>query len=270
MKNISMSFSHGVINRSSKPVLDDVSVSVDRGETLGLMGDSGSGKTTLAKIAVRLINPDAGNVVIDGEDITRYDFKRMSSYRSRLQLVFQNPEGALNPEMTLGDSLREAVFKSKMRSMGITNAVDSLCAELGIKKGLLSRYPSQVSGGEIQRIALSRVLAMRPDYLFLDEPTSMLDASVQAFIFSVLRDHQKQFGTGMVLITHDLDIIRHMCDRVAVIDKGRLVGYGPTSEVLDGSDDGYIRRYCDNWNKLEKLTPFDDEHEGCRRFDDNP
>ena len=258
LNNISMSFSQGIVNRTTKPVLDGVSISVDRGEVLGLMGDSGSGKTTLAKIAVRLINPDSGTVVMDGEDITKYNFRKMSSYRSRIQLVFQNPEGALNPEMTLGDSLREAVYKSRIRSMGITNAVDHLCTELGIKKELLTRYPSQVSGGEIQRIALSRVLAMQPDYLLLDEPTSMLDASVQAYILSVLREHQRKHGTGIVLITHDLDIIRSVCDRVAVIDKGKLIGYGGISEVLDDSDNDYIRRYTENWHALGELTPYED------------
>ena len=259
LKNISMSFRQGIINRTVKPVLDDISISVDRGETLGIMGDSGSGKTTLAKIAVRLINPDSGNVILDGEDITRYDFKRMSPYRHRLQLVFQNPEGALNPEMTLGASMREAISKSKMREMGVSAAVESMCQELGIKQELLSRYPNQVSGGEIQRVALSRALALNPNYLFLDEPTSMLDASVQAHILSVLRDHQRRTEMGMILITHDLDLIRCLCERLAVIDHGRLIAYGPVDEVLGDGGNEYIRRYSSKWDALSTLTPFRDD-----------
>jgi ABC-type dipeptide/oligopeptide/nickel transport system ATPase subunit len=259
LNNIFMTFRQGIVNRSAKPVLDNVSVSVDRGETLGIMGDSGSGKTTLAKIAVRLINPDSGKVMLDGEDITKYTFRKMAPYRSRLQLVFQNPEGALNPEMTLGASMREAISKSAMRKMGVSQAVESMCGELGIKPELLTRYPNQVSGGEIQRVALSRALAFNPNYLFLDEPTSMLDASVQAHILSVLRDHQRKTDMGMVLITHDLDLIRCLCDRLAVIDKGKLIAYGKVGDVLGDNGCEYIRRYTSKWDALSTLTPYGED-----------
>ena len=126
LNDIHMTFRQGVIRRSARSVLAGVSMTLDRGEIVGIMGDSGSGKTTMAKIAVRLINPDSGQVVIDGEDITKLNFRGMSRYRSRLQLVFQSPEGALNPEMTLGSSLREAIMKSKMRRMGLAEATELL------------------------------------------------------------------------------------------------------------------------------------------------
>lgn len=255
LNDIHMTFRQGVIRRSARSVLAGVSMTLDRGEIVGIMGDSGSGKTTMAKIAVRLINPDSGQVVIDGEDITKLNFRGMSRYRSRLQLVFQSPEGALNPEMTLGSSLREAIMKSKMRRMGLAEATELLCAEFGIKKELLNRYPHQVSGGEIQRVALSRALVFDPDYIFLDEPTSMLDASVQAHILTVLIERQRRTGMGMALITHDLDIIRRFCTRLIVIDKGEKIADGRVDEVLSDGSSEYISRYVANWDRLASLSP---------------
>ena len=264
LKDIHMTFRQGVIHRSARSVLAGVSMTLDRGEIVGIMGDSGSGKTTMAKIAVRLINPDSGRVVIDGEDITKLNFRGMSRYRSRLQLVFQSPEGALNPEMTLGSSLREAIMKSRMRRMGLAEATEQLCAEFGIKKELLNRYPMQVSGGEIQRVALSRALVFDPDYIFLDEPTSMLDASVQAHILTVLMERQRRTGMGMALITHDLDIIRRFCTRLIVIDKGVKIADGKVDEVLSDDSNGYVKEYVANWDRLATLDPgsADDLTEG--------
>ena len=268
LRNITIAFRQGILRRTSRPVLDDVSLALDKGEVLGIIGDSGSGKTTIARIAARLVNPDSGRVLIDGEDITGLSARGMARYRSRLQLVFQSPEGALDPEMTLGESLREAAAKSQARRKGIDAAIQDLCAEFGIKRELLSRYPMQVSGGEIQRVALSRALVFDPDYIILDEPTSMLDASVQAHILTALVERQKETGMGMALITHDLDVIRAICTRLVVLDGGRVIADGDVDDVLSRPD-GYIHRYVSDWDMLSKLSPYiiveDDGDEGRRR-----
>ena len=250
LQHINISFRKGLIGRGSKPVLEDVSLNISKGELVSIIGFSGSGKTTLARIAVRSINPDSGKIILDGEDISKLSFKDMSRYRSRLQMVFQHPEGALNPEMTLGDSLREAVRKAGYSGKDFEDKLDSLCSELDIKKELLNRYPMQVSGGEIQRIALARALAFDPDYIFMDEPTSMLDASVQAQILKVILSRKECMG--IVLVTHDLDIVRGISDRVIAIDRGRIVAEGKAEEVFS-SQIPYIKDYVSSWTELESI-----------------
>ncbi len=250
LQHINISFRKGLIGRGSKPVLDDVSLNISKGELVSIIGFSGSGKTTMARIAVRSINPDKGKIILDGEDISKLGFKDMSKYRSRLQMVFQHPEGALNSEMTLGDSLREAVRKAGYSGKDFEEKLDSMCSELDIKKELLNRYPMQVSGGEIQRIALARALAFDPDYIFMDEPTSMLDASVQAQILKVILSRKEHMG--IVLVTHDLDIVRSISDRVIAIDRGRIVAEGKAEEVLS-SQIPYIKDYVSSWTELEAI-----------------
>ncbi len=253
LQHINISFRKGLIGRGSKPVLEDVSLNISKGELVSIIGFSGSGKTTLARIAVRSINPDRGKIILDGQDISKLGFKDMSKYRSRLQMVFQHPEGALNPEMTLGDSLREAVRKAGYSGKAFEEKLDSICLELEIKKELLNRYPMQVSGGEIQRVALARALTFDPDYIFMDEPTSMLDASVQAQILKVIISRKERMGMGIVLVTHDLDIVRSVSDRVIAIDKGRIVAEGTAEEVFS-SQIPYIKDYVDSWNELESIN----------------
>lgn len=251
LKSVSLAFKQGLLNRTVNPVLRDVDFTVEKGDFIGLIGDSGSGKTTLARTAVRSINPDCGRIILDGEDITVMGSKDMSRYRFRLQMVFQHPEGALNPEMTLGDSIKEALLKSGASAERIREELEDVCSKVGIDSGLLSRYPYQVSGGEIQRAVLSRVMAFRPDYLFLDEPTSMLDASVQAHILSLIRNAHEASGMGIVLITHDLDIVRAVCKKTAVMDGGRIVDFGSTSRVLSGVGSEYVKRYVGVWDSLK-------------------
>ena len=250
LQHINISFRKGLIGRGSKSVLEDVSLHISKGELVSIIGFSGSGKTTLARIAVRSINPDSGKIILDGEDISKLGFKAMSRYRSRLQMVFQHPEGSLNPEMTLGDSLREAVHKAGYSGKEFEEKLDSMCSELDIKKELLNRYPMQVSGGEIQRIALARALAFDPDYIFMDEPTSMLDASVQAQIIKVILSRKEHMG--IVLVTHDLDIVRSISDRVIAIDRGRIVAEGKAEEVFS-SQIPYIKEYVTSWAELEAI-----------------
>ena len=250
LKDINMTFRSGLINHSVTKVLSDVNLNIERGKVFGLIGNSGSGKTTLAKIAVRLIDPTSGRIIIDGDDITMLNFSKMRAYRSRLQMVFQHPETAVNPEMKLGASLKEALVKSGVSRDRMKDTITETCNIMGISESILSRYPTQVSGGEIQRVALARVLAFEPDYLFLDEPTSMLDASVQATIVSILREHYRSKNMGVIFITHDLDLAREVCDDIAVIDGGKVIENGPTDTVLSESKNEYIRNYVETWDSF--------------------
>ena len=248
LKGICKEYHRGLVRRSARRVLDDVTLNVQNGKVIGLTGESGSGKTTVARVALRLTDPTAGTVVLDGEDITNYSMKRMRPLRRRMQIVFQHPEGALDPEFRIRESIQEALIRSGNPRNIIKDRVSEVCAEVKLPTELLDRYPSQVSGGEIQRAALARVLSFGPDYLFLDEPTSMLDVSVQAFILDLIRGRTKRDGMGVVLITHDIEIIRCMCSEVMVLSKGKMVDSGPVETVLSEDGRRYSRELVNIWD----------------------
>ena len=231
--DVSKTYSGGFLSRQSRIVLKDINVQVKRGRFLGITGESGSGKTTIARIALRLINPTSGTILLDGTDITNLSMKKMISHRDKVQIVFQHPEGALDPTYTISESICEALLKSGTPRSKLNDAVTEACARVNIPVDLLDRHPGQVSGGEIQRAALARVLSFEPDYLFLDEPTSMLDVSVQAYILNLIRREAEKLDMGVVLITHDLDIIRSMCNDTIVISEGFVKAEGATDTILN-------------------------------------
>jgi peptide/nickel transport system ATP-binding protein len=232
LKGIDKEYSSGLFIKRSKLVLKNITLKLERGDFLGIIGESGSGKTTLARIAARLVDPTRGSVEIDGEDITRYSSKAMQAIRRKIQIVFQQPEGALNPEYTIAESLREAVKISGTPAVSIKETILKMCGIVHVNPSLLERYPSQVSGGEIQRAALARVLVQKPEYLFLDEPTSMLDLSVQAFLLRLIQRIAEEHTMGIALITHDMDIIQCLCNKVVIIEEGAIADYGETKNVL--------------------------------------
>lgn len=256
LRGITKSFRKGAFNRSLQNVLDDVDLLIERGKKVGVMGDSGSGKTTLARIAVRMIDPDKGTIHLDGSDLTNLSSNRMRDYRSQLQMAFQHPEGALDPEMKLCGSLDEALLKSGTPRNRLKDKRDEVCIEMNIPEALLSRYPMQVSGGEIQRVALARVLAFNPSYLFMDEPTSMLDVSIQAHILNVILKRSKRTNMGLVLITHDLDIVRAVCDDVAILYQGKIIGNGKIKEVFEGDRHPYIREMVTSWDLSKEIGNY--------------
>ena len=256
LMNITKSFKQGLLHSGSQSVLDDVSLSLERGKTVGIMGDSGSGKTTLARIAIRTVDPDSGKIFLDGSDITHLSSNKMRMYRSLLQMIFQHPEGALNPELKLEKSLDEALLKSGIPRNKLNDAKNEICYEMNIPKSLLSRYPMQVSGGEIQRVALARVMAFDPIYLFMDEPTSMLDASIQAHILNIIERRSKKTNMGIALITHDLDIVRKMCDDLVILHQGRIIGKGIVDDVLYENDHEYIKKLVSSWDASKNIEKY--------------
>lgn len=218
-ENISKSF----IDRSSGKtfeLLHDVSLEIKAGEAVALMGGSGSGKSTLARILLRLLSCDSGKIYFQGQNITQATGKDLSIFRRNVQFISQRPESFLDPRQTLGSSLREAfiVFNLPYDEEKIKEMLDLV----KLNAELLQRYPHQVSGGEIQRICLVRALLLEPKLLILDEPTSMLDISVQAQILHLLRDIRREKQLAYLFITHDKQLAKWLCDRVLHIDQGQL------------------------------------------------
>ncbi len=237
LENVTKVFHQGRLTRSSFKVLDGVSFRLEKGEIVGITGESGSGKTTLARIALRLMDPTSGSIFLDDADITHMSMRQLRPLRGRMQIVFQHPEGALDPEMRIRDSVREALMMSGTPKNAVRERMMDACSEVNLPAELLDRYPSQVSGGEVQRAVLARVMSFHPEYLFLDEPTSMLDVSVQAFILDFIRARARKDGTGIALITHDIDIIRCMCSKAVVLSEGGIVDSGDVTCVLNGGQD---------------------------------
>lgn len=222
--------------------VDDVTFSIDKGETFGLVGESGSGKTTTGRCILRLIEPTSGEVQFQGEDVLRFTRSRMRQARREMQIVFQDPYSSLNPRMRVGDIVEEPLIihrsgtKTKRRER-----VSELFRLVGLDPSQLTRYPHQFSGGQRQRIGVARALALNPSLIIADEPVSALDVSVQAQVINLLMDLQEHLNLTYLFIAHDLRLVRHICDRVAVMYRGRIVEMGVTESLFAYAAHPYTR-----------------------------
>ncbi|KCB43108.1 ABC transporter ATP-binding protein [Bordetella hinzii] len=222
--------------------VNDVSFSVRRGQSLGLVGESGCGKSTVARTLLRLIEPDAGSIVFDGQDIRRASAQAMRALRRRVQIVFQDPYASLNPRRTVRQALSEPLRVHRMGSAAeIARKVEAAIVEVGLPAAALDRYPHEFSGGQRQRIGIARALVLDPELIVADEPVSALDVSVQAQILQLLERLKRDRGLSFVFVSHDLGVIRHFCDTVCVMYLGRIIETGPTAQVLDRPRHPYSR-----------------------------
>jgi ABC-type oligopeptide transport system ATPase subunit len=220
--------------------VDDVSFEVRAGETLGLVGESGSGKTTTGYCVLQLLKPTSGSVVFDGLDLTTMSKKGLRHVRRDLQVVFQDPYASLNPRMTVGDIVSEPLLVHGIGDRGSRRrSAEQLLEVVGFNPDFINRYPHEFSGGQRQRIGIARALALNPSLIVCDEPVSALDVSIQAQILNLLKDLQHEFGLAYLFVAHDLAVVRTMSDRIAVMNRGKIVEIGPAEEVYTNPQDPY-------------------------------
>ena len=215
-------------------VVDGGSLTLRRGETLGLVGEFGSGKSTVARMVLRLVEPTSGSVRFEGVDVLHLRSRALRALRRRMSLVFQDPFGALNPRMRVQQILAEPfVIHGERPPEGMPTRLRSLLAEVGLEASALTRYPHEFSGGQRQRITIARAIALKPELLVLDEPVSALDVSVGAQVINLLKALQRSYGLTYLFISHSMPLVRYLCDRVAVMQQGRLVEEGLVLDVCE-------------------------------------
>ncbi len=224
-----------------------VSFTLGRGETLGIVGESGCGKSTTARLLVRLEEPTSGSISLDGQDITRVRGRALRAVRRRVQLVFQDPYASLNPRLTVSQTLEEVLRVHRLGGGAPQRRrrLDELLTMVGLGSGFADRYPHQLSGGQRQRVGVARALAVEPDVVVLDEPVSALDVSVQSEVMNLLTRLRAELDLSFVFISHDLGMVRHISDRIAVMYLGRVVELGPWRRVSDDPLHPYTRALQD-------------------------
>jgi len=236
--------STGILGRATNIVqaVDGVSFSLQKGKTLGIVGESGCGKSTLARLVTRLIEPSSGSVVLDGVDITNLSGKALREMRRKLQIIFQDPYSSLNPRHSIGQ-----IIGDPMRIQGIVtkanekSEVQDLMQRVGLNPEHYNRYPHEFSGGQRQRIGIARALSLQPSVIVADEPVSALDVSIQAQILNLLENLQKDLGLSFVFIAHDLSVVRHIADQVAVMYLGKIVEVGDAATVYSNPAHPYTK-----------------------------
>jgi len=227
--------------------VDDIEFTVRKGETLGLIGESGSGKTTTGNLIIRLLRSDKGKVSYNGIDITTIDEKEMRPLRKDIQIIFQHTNGALDPKMTVEELIMEPLKLHKIVSeASINHEVTRLLEMVGLSNSDRLKFPTQMSGGQRQRVGIARAIASRPRFIVCDEPVSALDVSVQGQILNLLMDLKRELDLTYLFISHDLKVIKHICDRIAVMYKGKIVEIGDKNEIINNPKDAYTKQLIDS------------------------
>jgi len=235
-------FKEGVTLRA----LDGVSFTVGKGEVVGLVGESGSGKTTLGRAVLRLVEPTAGKVHFGGKDVTALAPSDLKALRSKMQIIFQDPYASLNPRMSVGQTLGEALMLHKIGTRkDREQRIGDLLEQVGLPRNAAARFPHEFSGGQRQRIGIARALAVNPEFIVADEPVSALDVSIQAQIINLLQDLRRELGLSLLFIGHDLSVIEFLCDRVIVLYLGRVMEMGTAADLYTNPRHPYTRALLD-------------------------
>lgn len=235
VKNLKKSFPAGTGKRNKGKYIravDDVTFSIKRGEFLGVVGESGCGKSTLGRCVIKMHSSSSGKIIYDDEDITGYGRKEMKELRKKMQMVFQNPFSSFNPKKTIRSSLLEVGNYYKMPKKELQERIANLVEYINLDEELLDRHPSELSGGQLQRLAIARALILKPEFIMADEPVSALDVSVQAQVLNIIMDLREKENLTMMFISHELTVVEHICDKIIVMYLGTIVEMGDTKEVI--------------------------------------
>ncbi len=244
VKGLSKKYYSGFLENKVTKAVDEVSFDIKEGEIFGLVGGSGSGKTTVSKIVMGLLKPSSGGVFYNGRDLTKMSNRDWHLLRKEIQMVFQHPQLTFNPRRNIYFACAEPIRLYKLAKNKIEEKamVEYLIERVGLTKDQLKKYPHELSGGQAQRLSITRALCLQPKFIICDEPTSMLDVSVQAQILELLKEIHDEFNITMLYISHDLEVIQSICDRVAVMETGKIVEIGSTKDVFNHPQHPYTKQ----------------------------
>ena len=239
VKNLKKYFS---VPNGELHAVDDVSFKIERGTTMGIVGESGCGKSTLGRTIIHLLENTSGQILLNGEDVTNVSRKQMKGLREKMQIIFQDPYSSLTPRMTIEETIREPLkLSGRFSKKELDDEVDRLMDLCGIEERLATAYPHELDGGRRQRVGIARALALHPDFIVCDEPVSALDVSIQAQILNLLMDLQDEFGLTLMFVTHDLSVVRHISDTIGVMYLGQMVETCSTEELFENQLHPYTK-----------------------------
>ncbi len=242
---------------TKKPIVavDNISLTLQKGKTLGIVGESGSGKSTLGRIMLRLIEPTSGQITFNNQDLMQVKPKELRNLRSKMQMIFQDPMASLDPRMSVRELIKEPLDIHNIGSKQERNkAVEDIAEKVGIAKSALEKFPHEFSGGQRQRISIARAVINKPDLIVADEPVSALDVSIQAQILNLLKELRNEMNLSFIFISHDLSVVKYFCDEVAVMYLGNIVEYAPTSELFAAPKHPYTQALISAIPQIDEET----------------
>lgn len=247
-RNVSKTYGNGTIKS-----VNSVNLTIHRGETYGLVGESGSGKTTLGNLILKLLKPDTGTILYSNRDISRLSGKEEKAFRKKAQIIFQDPYSSLDPMMKVSDIIGEgldihSMYRTREERDRLINEMRTMT---GLSPELMNRKPGELSGGQRQRIAIASAMILKPEFVVLDEPVSSLDVLIQAQILNLLKDMQKAFGLSYLFISHNLDVVAYMADRIGVMLEGRIIEEGSAEKILNNPEHEYTKKLFSSISRIK-------------------